>query len=111
MENQTMFICWVHGERSSFPVFFDPEKTIGELKMAILAQERSISVTSARELGLFAAMIPDTEEAMADFSFVARRELRGAQKIKVHFRQDFLEPTIHFAIGKQYSFVLSTHIC
>jgi hypothetical protein len=107
MENKETIICWFYNDKSSFHVDIDPEKTIGHLKKAILAQEPSILVTTASQLKLYVANICDTKAVRKEFTFKDDEALEGSEKINLHFRKGFPENTIHFAIkrpSKQHSF-------
>jgi hypothetical protein len=115
MENKKAIICWVHSEDSSFQVDICPEKTIYQLKKAIVEEKRNrFREIDPDELKVYVAMIPDTEEAMESFSFEGLNVLRGSDEIDEHFPKGFTKKTIHIAIkppGKQHLFIISTHIC
>jgi hypothetical protein len=115
MENKKRFICWVHDEKSSFPVHIDPENTICKLKNAIFAKKRNcFREIDSHQLELYVANIPDTKEAMLSFSFAELNMPAGSDEIIEYFPGRLPKNTIHFAIKrpcKQYSFILSTHIC
>jgi hypothetical protein len=94
----TRVFCWICGDESSFPVYISPEETIGDLKEAILAKEPSTSVTSASQLKLCLANIPDTDEERSDFVFEDNERLAGSDKINEHFPAGFPGKKIHFAV-------------
>jgi hypothetical protein len=62
MENKKAIICWVHSEDSSFQVDICPEKTIYQLKKAIVEEKRNrFREIDPDELKVYVAMIPDTD--------------------------------------------------
>jgi hypothetical protein len=115
MENKKRFICWVHGDSSSFAVHIDRENTIGDLKEAVVQRNRHrFEKIDPAQLEVYFASIPDTEVARNGFAFHDDEELPGSNEIQDHFSGPLKKDTIHFAIklpGKQQPSILSTHIC
>jgi hypothetical protein len=117
MENKKRFICWVHDDKSSFPVYIDPENTILDLQKAIVEQNHPrFGTIWAPLLELYAAGIPETEEAMGGFSFAGLNVLPGLDEIKEHFPGCLPKKIIHLAIKRPrifanyiYMFVKTGH--
>jgi hypothetical protein len=111
MENKQTVICWIHNDDLSFPVDIDLEKTIGHLKEAIVEKNpHPFRTINPCLLKLYVANIRDTKPARTRFAYQHEEALEGSDQINEHFPRSFPKNTIHFAIGKQHSFILSTHI-
>jgi hypothetical protein len=94
-------MCWIEDDRSSFPIKFDPNEVIGDLKEAILAEKPNLSITDASTLQLFKANIPDTDTDREQFSFNDRKVLPGSQKLSSVFVGDPpKDEHIHIAIKR-----------
>ena len=65
-------ICWVFDDKSAFPVDISPEKTIGHLKKAIIAEKAN------RFHGIYA----DTQ--MLWKKYIVSRERRNFQESELH---------------------------
>jgi hypothetical protein len=113
MENEAPICCWIVGRNSSFPVYISPEKTIGQLKEALIETKpnRFLGI-DPDELQVFVAGICDTKTARDMFE--CQGELAGMDKIAKHIPDGFTEDKIAFAIKqprKQHSFILNTFTC
>ena len=102
---ETTLICWVHGDSSSFAIDINRNKTIGDLKNAILTTNPNcFNGFDADELQLCVAHIPDTNKARNEFVFKDDDELPGSAKIQHiiedHFQGSLPDLTIHFAMKR-----------
>ncbi|KAF8438292.1 hypothetical protein BGX38DRAFT_1209848, partial [Terfezia claveryi] len=103
MPNFIKLFCWVHGTQSSFPVMIDRDETIGDLRVILSLQGSTI----ASQLELCVANIPDTKKARSEFVFQDDDVLPGSRRISKIFPKELPEDTIHIAIQRPPSLLVS----
>ena len=86
LPSQITLFCCVIGNKEAFPITISREKTIAELKKAILAEKPNrFSGFDADELVLGKAEIPDEDEAIKAFHINDATEMRSTYEIGEYF--------------------------
>ena len=80
-------ICWIFDDKSAFPVDISPEKTIGHLKKAIVAEQPNrFHSIDAYTLMLWKAEILDEDEAIKAFDINDAILMRSTYEIGEYFK-------------------------
>jgi Crinkler effector protein N-terminal domain len=105
-----MLFCWVFGDARPFPVKINRDKTVGELKEAIVAKDPNrFRDIVPHSLALWKKIICEGDKSLQPSGLKEEDELYATWKVGKHFEEAPPEERIHIFIGLRITLSLNKY--